>query len=326
MIRIYLRDQAGQFHTDPAPQAVRRALEEGTGLLWADLEGAGHEEARALLQDVFRFHPLTVDDCLNGRVDPPKLDDYGDYLFLVLQTVRQDRSPLRLRAEEVDLYLGTNYVVTFHAHPLPAMDQARTAWEQGAPLCRQGADRLAHDIIDRLVDEFLPAVETIDEEVAQLEEAILDQSAGSELLESVLLLRRETLRLRRAVMPQRDLMNRVSRGEFSRLIRPELWMYYRDVYDHLVRVEDMISSLRDVTDGALNIYLSAVSNRLNEIMKVLSIVATVILPLTLVTGIYGMNFQYMPELDWRFGYPAALLLMAAMAVVLLGYFRRRGWL
>jgi magnesium transporter len=326
VIHTYYRDPSGTLQTDLPAESLRRTVEAGEGLVWVDLEGTGQEETTQLLREVFGFHPLTIDDCLNGRVDPPKVDDYGTYLFFVFQALGYEARQERITFQELDLYLGKNYVVTFHAAPVTAVEHARTICERGGLLMQHAPDYLAHGIIDRIVDDLLPLVEAIDDEVALVEEAILDRTGEGTILESVLLLRRNTLQLRRAVAPQRDLMNRISRGEFTQLIQPELNIYFRDIYDHLVRVEDMIASLRDAADGALSIYLSATSNRLNEIMKVLSIVATVILPLTLVTGIYGMNFRHMPELESPWGYPAALGVMVLLALVLLGYFKRRGWL
>jgi magnesium transporter len=293
-------------------------------LVWVDLAAPDADEA-TLLADVFRFHPLTIEDCLSPRVDPPKADDYGDYLFLVMQGIDFDPREESIRTVELDLYLGRGYVVTFHHRPLAAVVAARRRCEQGTPLPARGPDWLAHAILDALVDAMLPVVEEMDEEIAGLEDEALEHPHRG-LVERMTTLKRSTLRLRRMIGPQRDVLNRLSRGDFERLVRPETRMYFRDVYDHLVRLEDLTEGLRDLGDSVIATYLATVNNRMNEIMKALSIVGTIFLPLTLLASIFGTNFVPTYE-GWGWpGFAAMCAFMAVTIVASLWWFWRKRWL
>ncbi len=273
------------------------------------------------------IHALTIEDCLSPHVDPAKIDDHGDYIFVVVQALGEYRPERELEPLEVDFYLGPNYVVSCHRQPLAAIEHFRGRCQRDERLLQHTADWLLHGLLDGLVDEFLPVVDAMDEALDQLEETVLRRPDGRSL-QQILLLKRNTLRLRRATTPQRDIMNRLSRGEFPHLIRPEAAIYYRDIYDHLVRVEYLVEALRDLADGALNTYLSVLSNRMNEIMKVLTAAATVFLPLTLISGIYGMNFAegVVPPFDADWGFGLIVGLMATLAAGLLSYFRWRRWI
>ncbi len=313
--------------TQPADEgALRAALADSAGLLWVDLLLGSPADAH-LLRDVFDFHPLTIEDCLSPHVDPAKVDDHDRYLFVAVQAIG-DYSPDReLAPLEVDFYLGANYVVSCHRQPVPAVDRYRRRWQQDQHLFSRSADWLLHGLLDALVDEYLPVVDAVDDTIDELEEAVL-RRPDSRILQRIMMVKRNTLRLRRAAAPQRDIVNRFSRGEYPRLIHDETAIYYRDIYDHLVRVEYLVEALRDLADGALNTYLSVVSNRLNEVMKVLTAAATIFLPLTLLSGIYGMNFAsggtWPPfESDW--GFAAVVGGMLVVALGLLAYFRYRRW-
>jgi magnesium transporter len=304
---------------------LRDALEDAEGVLWMDLLVESEADAR-VLQEVFHFHHLTIEDCLSPRVDPAKIDDHGDYLFVVVQALGDYRSDRELETLEADFYLGPNYVVSCHRQPLAAIDHYRERCCQDAYGLSHGADWLLHGLLDALVDEYLPVVDAVDDTIDTLEEDVLRGSDGA-ALQRIMLVKRNTLRLRRAAAPQRDIMNRLSRGEYPKLIREETAIYYRDIYDHLVRVEYLIEALRDLADGALNTYLSVVSNRLNEVMKVLTAAATVFLPLTLVASVYGMNltpgFWPPSDSDWGFGLVVGVMLIIVAG--LLAYFRHRRW-
>ncbi|HZP58474.1 MAG TPA: magnesium/cobalt transporter CorA [Dehalococcoidia bacterium] len=325
MIRSAYRDAAGDVRFDLAPEALRRAACDESGLLWVDLEAEPRASGEPLLRDVFGFHELTIDDCYNTLIDPPKVDDYRRYLFLIVHAVRYDEAAQRLGTTELDLYLGAHFVVTFHHLPLRSVDDVWRRAERRNLVLDDGADFLAHALIDVVVDEFHPVVETLDEQVALIEEVVIDRPQR-ETLQEVLRLKRNAQRLKRSILPQRDVVNRFSRGEYPHLVRPERLMYFRDVYDHTVRVEETIEGLRDLADSALNTYLSAVNNRINEVMKTLAIVTVIFLPLTLIAGIYGTNFRHLPEYTWRWGYFGMLGAMAVIAVGLIAWFRWRRWI
>ena len=325
-IFITCRTGDGKVIRTEDPDVLSRALEDKNGLVWVDLTVQSDEDAW-VLRDVFHFHELTIEDCVSPRIDPAKVDDYGSYLFIIVQAVTEYRFGEEMEPVEVDFYLGPNYVVSCRREPVPAIPQYRERCRRDESLLSQPPDRLLHGLLDAIVDEYLPIVDKVDDDIDSLESLILRRPETS-LLQHILTVKRNALRLRRATIPQRDIMNRLSRNEFPQLIRPEMAMYYRDVYDHLVRIEYLVEALRDIADGALNTYLSVVSNRVNAVMKVLTAAATVFLPLTLISGIYGMNFEsnQFPSFDASWGFTAVVAFMITVAVSLLAFFRWRNWI
>jgi magnesium transporter len=255
------------------------------------------------------------------------VDDYGRYIFVIVQAVTEYRFGEEIEPIEVDFYLGENYVVSCRREAVPAIDLVRERCVRDEALLMQPPDHLLYLLLDALVDEYLPIVDKVDDDIDSIEGLIL-RKPDTSLLQHVMMIKRNSLRLRRATIPQREIMNRLSRNEFPRLIRPEMAMYYRDVYDHLVRIEFLVEALRDLADGALNTYLSVVSNRLNQVMKVLTAAATIFLPLTLISGIYGMNFEsnQFPAFDEPWGFAAVVGFMVSLAVALLAFFRWRDWI
>lgn len=303
---------------------MRNVIESKNGVLWVDL--APEDDALPVLQDAFHFHPLAIEDATNNRTETPKVDDYTDYLFIVAQSVVYGGgADDRLDITEVDLFLGRNYVVTIRKRHVLAVDELFKRACDNHHMLMRGADFLAHTILDSLVDLILPAVEDMDEHIDALEQRILDKP-DKKLLPEVLLLKRNTLRLRRSILPQRDMVNRLSRGEFGGLISSEALIFYRDVYDHIVRVEEMLEGLRDLADSALSSYLSATNNRMNEVMKAMSVVAVIFLPLTLIASIYGTNLDLSPfGLHSDQGFLIMLGSMFLVSGVNIYLFKRRGW-
>lgn len=326
VVTAFIRTSSGEVTRTADPDAIRAALEDGDGLLWLDLFIRSEQDG-ALLSDVFHFHPLTIEDSVSPRVDPAKIDDHGSYIFVVVQALTKYNPNEELESVEVDFYLGANYVVSCHREPVPAIDAFRERCHKDEQLLNHSADWFLHGILDALVDEYLPIVDAVDETIDQVETQILDRPATAQL-QQILLVKRNSLRLRRAAIPQRDIMNRLSRGEFPQLISAEVQIYYRDVFDHLVRVEYLVEALRDLADGALQTYLSMVSNRLNEVMKVLTAAATVFLPLTLISGIYGMNFSdnQFPGFDQPWGFAVVVAFMVSVGSGMLLFFRYRKWI
>jgi magnesium transporter len=323
-IQSFYCPRDGLVERDLTPEKIAAALHDENALLWVDIELDGRADAEPLLRDVFGFHQLTIDDCFNTLIDPPKVDDYGDYLFIIVHNVLYDADNESLSTSELNLYLGQHYVVSVHRAPVRAVDEVRRRAHAKSLVLDRGAAFLAHALIDVVVDDFHPVVETVDEQVAEVEERVL-VDPKRQTLEEVLRLKRNAQRLKRSILPQRDVVNRFSRGEYPNLITPEALMYFRDIYDHTVRVEEMIDGVRDLADSALNTYLSSVNNRINEVMKTLAIVTVVFLPLTLIAGVYGTNFENLPEYGYHFGYYAMLATMAVVAAALLARFRWRRW-
>ena len=323
MITSYYRSPDGRTASQLDEAAMREALATEGGVLWVDLEDVTREGA-ALLSDVFDFHHLAIDDCFNDLIDPAKIDDYGRYLFIITHAIAYDETAERVEVSELDLFLGRNYVVSFHKAPLHFVEALRWRVEHRGPQLGHSAEFLAHALLDAQVDDYQPAVERLDDRLELIEERVLEQPDSS-LLQELLILKRNAQRLRRTIIPQREVVNRIARGEFPEVVRPESHMYYRDIYDHVVRVEELVESVRELADGVLNTYLSSLNNKMNEVMKTLSVVAAIFLPLTLIASIYGMNFENMPELGWEGGYFWVLSMMLLLALGLVAFFRYRRW-
>lgn len=320
MISSCYRSEEGEVSRDVDPAHYARLIAEGKGLLWVDFEQPTEQEEEVLKSN-FGFHHLAVEDCLGGP-HHPKADDFSRYVFAIVHTVLPD-SP-ELTTAEVDAFLGPNFVVTFHRQPLQCIDRLKEQCQQNERLLSHGADFLLYSIFDSLMENFMAALDRLDDRIDELEKEVI-ANPRQELLPEVMYLKRDTNQLRRVVSAQREVMNRFSRGEFA-VVRPEAYIYFRDVYDYLTRIDDENMSLRDLAQGTLDIYLSAISNRMNEIMKVLSVVATIFFPLTLLAGIYGMNFEFMPELKWQYGYFAVWGAMLVITIGMLLVFRRNRWL
>jgi magnesium transporter len=299
-------------------------LESGRGIVWLDTEGEGNEETR-LLSDVFHFHPLAVADCMSRNIHLPKIDFFEDYLFIIVHGINYHTESDILETTELCLFLGKNYIVTNHDVPLRSLAAVAQRAAQNGQYAHRGADMIAHDIIDGLVEDIMPAVNELDGKCTTLEAQIVE-NPKKETISSIMQLKRSILALSRVMTTQRDVINAIARGDYATVVSKKAQIYYRNIYDHVVRIEMLAQGLRDLADGVMSTYLSSVSNRLNEVMKVLSAVAAIFLPLALVAGIYGMNFRYMPELESRYGYFIVLGVIAAIGTSMAVFFKRKKWL
>jgi magnesium transporter len=323
-IASLFRDEKGNEKQDLSHGEIKAALADERGLLWVDVREESAENQR-LLREVFGFHQLAIEDCFNDRMENAKIDDYGSHLFVVSQHVAYNPFGRRVSFVELGLFLGPNYVVTVHHRPLERISELLRLSLTSERYLEHGAAFLAHAILDALVDDLLPAVEGMDEQLDELEGRILASPQPAQL-NDVLLLKRNALRLRRVILSQRDSINRLARDEFPDLIPHQALIFFRDIYDHILRVEAMIDGLRDLADTALSSYLSAVNNRTNEIMKAMSVVAVIFLPLTLIASIFGTNLDYsLFGASFKAGFYLMLAVMLAIAGGLILYFRRRGW-
>jgi magnesium transporter len=299
-------------------------LNENNGLLWVNLDKPTDEELLEILQDIFHFHPLTIEDCQSQGFQTAKVDDHEDYLFIITHTLKSVNDFEKLTTDELNIFLGSNFVVT--SHQADDMHPIQCVWELLAKddrIATRGADFLCHAILDVVVDDYLPLIDKMDEEIDWLEDMVLEKP-NPQTLQRILSLKHSTLTLRRIIAPQREIMNILSRDDF-RQIQDANKIYFRDIYDHLVRFQDLSESVRDIVSGTLDIYLSATSNRLNEVMKALTIVSTIFLPLTFIAGVYGMNFHHFPELTWKFGYLYVWILYILIVFVMIWYFKKRKW-
>jgi magnesium transporter len=294
---------------------------------WINVDGLHQVEILARLGDCLGFHPLVVEDILNTD-QRPKMDDLGEYVLIVLKTFYpndEDGKSGELEPEQISLILGPSFVVSFQERRGGVFDAIRERIRNDkGRIRRMGADYLVYALLDAIVDGYFAVLEQVGETVEFLEEELVTNPTP-ETLQTIHSLKRQMIFLRKSVWPLREVIGALERGESS-LIEESTGIYLRDVYDHTIQVIDTIETFRDMISGMLDIYLSSVSNRMNEVMKVLTIIATIFIPLTLIAGIYGMNFEHMPELQWRWGYPAVWLIMLGVGVVMLIYFRRRKWL
>lgn len=282
---------------------------------WIDYSSPTVEETNTL-DSVFHFHPLAIEDCYTER-QRPKHDSYDGYSFFVLHALDKET----LGAEEICMFLGPNFVVTYHEAPSSAVNHSwKKLRTEGAAL---NPDDISYHIIDKMTDEYFPVLDQIEDRLNEIEESNAELTYGK-LIEEVFDLRSDLLRLRRTIVPMRDLVYRVLFVERLHLIT-EQREYYRDIYDHLLKVTEMIESNRAMTSDMRDNFQTMASNRMNAIMMTLTIVSTIFIPLTFIAGLYGMNFVYMPELEYRYGYFIALGVMFLVAVVLLGLFKRNGW-
>jgi len=300
------------------------AFEDTPTVTWINVEGIHEVEILEKLGAGFGLHPLTVEDILNTD-QRPKMEDFGDYIYVVLRMLQYEKGGEEIVTEQTSLILGERYVLCFQERPGDVFDPIRERIRSYKGRIRKmGADYLAYTLIDSIVDNYFVVLERLGEEIESLEEELVTNPIP-ETLQTIHELKRELIFLRKSVWPLREVVNALERGESS-LIQESTGIYLRDVYDHTIQVIDAVETLRDMISGMLDIYLSSISNRMNEVMKVLTIIATIFIPLTFMAGIYGMNFQYMPELGWPRAYPVLWLIMIAIAVLMLVYFRRRRWL
>jgi len=299
-------------------------LKDEEAVVWINMPQPTQADEQILL-DVFHFHPLTVEDCRENR-HYPKVEEFPDYLYLIVHGVRADTSPDHFNTIELDAFLGRNYVITYHHDDFRSIENVRQQIRTSPIACQRGAAFLLHQILDQIVDYYSPVLDDFDERIDQLEADIFNlKRPNNSILEQIMDLKRGVLRLRRISAKQREVILRMSRGEFP-LIDPQMLPFYRDVHDHIVRVTDLAESYRDLISGSLEAYLSVVSNRMNEIMKVLTIFSAIMLPLTFIAGVYGMNFDNMPELHSRFGYYTVWGIMIVVASGMLFLFWKRGWI
>jgi magnesium transporter len=320
---VFFKD--GVRRKDLSLEGIGQALQDPAGLLWVSLEQTTAEEAHTVLHDIFHFHPLAVEDCLNLGYQPPKVDDFGDHLFIIMHALIPKLPLDQLNTMELNVFLGSNYVVTSYLDPeMPPVRAVRQRLERDERLCLHGADFLCHAVLDALVDEYMPVIDKMDDIIDELEDEVLIHPEPR-TLERILDLKHSVLTLRRIIAPQREVVNRLSRGDMT-LIAERNRIYFRDIYDHLVRVHDLSESVRDIITSTLETYLSVTSNRMNEVMKALTIVSTIFLPLTFITGLYGMNFVYMPELRWRYSYLVVWGLFVLVTLGMLWFFRRKRWI
>jgi magnesium transporter len=300
-------------------------FEDQSTVTWINVSGLHQVEVLEELNTCFGLHPLVLEDILNTD-QRPKTEDYGDYLYIVLKMLfMSGNRGDEVESEQVSLILGRNFVLSFQEKEGPLFEPIRDRLRNGKGRIRKmGPDYLVHAILDAIIDQYFVVLEKLGEKIEFLEEEVVTRPLPA-TLQATHKLKREMIFLRKAVWPLREVIGGLERGE-SPLIKESTGIYLRDIYDHTIQVIDNIETFRDMLSGMMDIYLSSISNRMNEVMKVLTIIATLFIPLTFIVGLYGMNFKYMPELEWSWGYPLVLALMLAVTIFMLLYFRRKKWI
>jgi magnesium transporter len=298
------------------------------GVLWVDFEETPSETDEPILRKVFGFHPLAVDDALR-ETHVPKLDDWVKYLYIVIQAITFVREDCSLDALELDVFLGKNYIVTHHDLPIPAVTRVWQACQRDERYLNMDADRFLYKLIDESVVDYMITVEDIDEEIEWVENEIFDKPSP-EIVQRLFALKRATLHLRRALSPLREVLNKLARDNYA-VVDAEDQIYFRDIYDHLVRLHDISESLRDLVGGALDTYLSVINNRMNDIMRTLTVITTLFMPISFLVGFFGQNFFQPvaePLAKWTGVFPfiVSVAIMILLPSSMLLWIRRRGWM
>ncbi len=331
MIRSFAFTTQGKLHSADLERFLMPTLLSDTNLfLWIDLENPAPEETKFVLEEVFHFHPLSIEDCV-AESQSPKVEEYtpkeGDkfmpYLFMVIHAVDYSRKDCVFATSELDFFLGKNFLVTYHTVPLRSVAQVEEMCVKGSLGVARAPDRVAHKLLDGLVENYKPALEELSIEISELETNALEHPT-KETLNRILTVKKEVFHLRRIIGPQSEVLSRFARGEFK-LIRPHLVPYYRNVYDALFHISEMAQNYADSLTGILQVYLNMSSNQTGEVVKLLTLITVITTPMTLVGTWYGMNFHNMAEYGWKHGYSFALLITGLSTFATWWWFKTKKW-
>lgn len=327
MIRSLFYIPGKSVRTDISPAEFPRLIRDRRGVLWVDFIGESPEVAEPILRSL-GFHPLAIDDALQ-ETHTSKVDDWGDHLYIVFNVLnyKQENGSFVSEIDELDVFLGKNYIITHHDQLLPAIEDAWSACQRDVRHVHDGPDHLLYRIVDSLVMSYMPIIDQIDAQVDQIEDQVFDRPRP-DTLEHIFALKRLLLTMRRILLPQREVLNKLSRDDY-RVIDPKDRIFFRDIYDHLVRLHDLNENLRDLVSGVLDSYLSVTNNRMNEVMKTLTIITTLFMPITFVTGFFGMNF-FEPVanfLHWTSEktFDIMLGIIVSLPIIMYLWMRRRTW-
>lgn len=349
MITIYSQLHAKAFVNTMHMDELVIYLKDPKSVFWIDMFSPTEQEIQEL-QSIFNFHPLCIEDCMSYS-NSPKLDEFDAYIFLVTHEPSIDPDTHELQRPEIDFFLGKNYLVSVHHHHSKAIEKAmhrcdaQLLHHQSAqyekPLLKaalkdntmfRNSDLVMHAILDSIVDNYFPLIDRWDDTIERIEDRVLDNQASRDVLQEILTIKRQLSGFRRIVTPQRDVMAKLIHTE-NKGISKSSNAYFRDVYDHLIRVTEMLDGHRDTMGNVLDAYYSVLSHQINEnsqvinfIMQRLTIITTIFMPLSFIAGVYGMNFKYMPELDWPHGYYVVVFIMIATALFMLLFFRKKKWI
>jgi magnesium transporter len=327
MIRSLYFVPGQPIQKDLPPEKFPELIQNEQAVLWVDFVSEQPETCLPILQD-FKFHPLAIDDALQ-ETHVPRLDDWGAYLYIVFNymDITKNGDGWDSHVDELDIFLGPNYIVTHHDEPITAIEETWISCDRDSRTLQEGADHLLYKIADYLVAEYMPIVEKIDDAIDQIEDQVFDRPSPR-TLEKLFALKRVLLAMRRIVLPQREVMNKLARDDYQVIDRKDR-IFFRDIYDHLVRLHDINESLRDLVGGVLDTYLSVINNRMNEVMKTLTMITVLFMPLTFLTGYFGMNFfEPLGNLKTWTTTPVFYLTLAVIITlpfIMYMWMRRRTW-
>lgn len=323
MFHSFVLHKNGQCEIDVPLVDLAKILKDDKALVWVDFEATDETENRALTE-VFDFHPLAVEDCINTS-EHPKIDKYDTYLFLVLHAINFGRKKdEEISTLELNMFVGHNYILTYHRKTIRSVVAIRERCaREPQTVLGDGVAFLVHKIVDALVDNYLPTISLLDHEIDRVEDELFDD-ASEELLNTILMLRKDAMHLKRIIGQQRNIIYKLAHTKYE-FIGQDSQIYFSDIYDQLYKFVDQLDSYRDLLNGIVDMYMSFSSVRMNQIMKTLTVLMTILMPLTLITGIYGMNFKYMPEVESPYGYYLTIGFMIILAIVMGIFMKRKKW-
>ncbi|MBP2029098.1 magnesium transporter [Methanohalophilus levihalophilus] len=293
-------------------------------ITWINVIGIDNIDVIEKIGSNFGLHPLVLEDILNTN-QRPKMEDFGNLMYIVLKMLYFEEEENDITSEQVSLILGENYVISFQEAEMDVFNPLRERIRKSKGRIRtMGSDYLAYSLLDAIIDNYFLMLEKLGEYLEDTEKELIGDP-DQKILEEINYLKGEMIFLRKAVWPLREVISNLERRD-SPLIQEKTVIFLRDLYDHTIQIIDTVETYKEMLSGMVELYLSSVSNRMNEVMKILTIIATIFIPLTFIAGIYGMNFEYMPELQWRWGYPAVWFVMTAILLAMVYYFRKKKWL
>jgi magnesium transporter len=328
MIRSYLCKNNKVIRNIPLPK-LKRYLNDKKAIMWVDLQKATEEEYKQL-EETFKFHPLSMEDAQKS-IELPKVEVFDDYIFVVLYNFSLEHEKKYPIKKEIDFFLGKNFLVTVHEHQSESIERLAIRLEKAKNGKARTADFLMYEITDHMVDQYFPIVDHWEDYIEDLESNIITHNPAKTALQEITTIKRNVLFFKRSISPQREVINRLARREFP-FVRELAGVYFRDVYDHVIRIYTELEIQRDLINNAFEAYMSVltikmtrVSNKMNEVMQKLTVIATIFMPLTFLAGVYGMNFRYFPEIYWKYGYLFFWIAVVIIGLVMFFFFKRKKW-
>jgi len=324
-IKIKLIDYGSDKYIEQDFENIEQCFEfkDNETISWINIDGIHDTEILSKLGDCFEFHPLVLEDILNTE-QRPKVEDFKDYVYIVLKMIDYDKKIKELSFEQVSIIFGKNYLISFQEKPLKIYEPIKkTIKNNESKIRKNGSDYLAYLLVDSIIDNYFSVLENIGERIENIENKLV-VSPSSKTLKAIYVLKRDMLLLHKSVWPLREVISKLERGE-TLLVESNTRIYIRDVYDHIIQIIDTVETYRDMLSNMIDIYLSSMSNRLNEVMKVLTIISTIFIPITFIASIYGMNFIYMPEFTSKWSYPVVWFIILTIIIAMVIYFKRKKW-